>query len=108
MGLKVGDELYFEPSERRSYLSAKMVTVTSVGRKWAGISNGLRIDKYTLHADPGKYNSPGRCYVDREARLAEVASINAWQRMRSDFPSHPIKPGLTAEQIAQAREILGF
>lgn len=46
---------------------SRWVTVVRVGRKWATLDNGVRVDKETLEAEkPKGYACPGFCYPSQE------------------------------------------
>ena len=81
--------------------------MTKIGRKWAALDNYERIDVNTLIADGGKYSSPGRCYITREAFEAEQALEEAWHDFQRRV-SYVVPPGMTVERIAQLREEFGM
>jgi len=69
------------------------VVVEKMGRTWAYLSNGERIDR-NLIADGGQYSSPGRCYFNKEHYLSEMARQIKWDelydlvRQRHVVPHH--------------------
>jgi hypothetical protein len=71
--MKPGDELIFKPSDRRGV--EHKVTVVSVGRKWAKLSNLHRADKETGWVDGGGYSSPGRVWTEEALRNQQYRAI---------------------------------
>lgn len=65
MSVKVGQELWWVPTEARDRHRAKTVKVTKVARKWATLDNGDRINKETGRADGGNHMSPATCYPSK-------------------------------------------
>lgn len=83
------------------------VTVVSVGRKWATLSNRVRIDIETLRADAGGHPSPGKCYTSQEVFDAEVLRDQVWQELQSRLASHRICPAyLPTETMQQILALL--
>jgi hypothetical protein len=106
MKLEVGQKLWWVPSHRHN-MSEREVTVEKVGRKWATLDCGYRIDVASLVADVGGYSSPGKCYPTREEWSAENALGTAWSEFASDIRNRYRRPeGVTIEDIRQARELL--
>lgn len=104
----VGQELHFEWSPYSSRKGrGEDVTITRVGRKWLELSNGHRVDKVRLVADGRGYSSPGTAYTSRADREAHVRLHEAWRRLRIQM-SAPPGDGVTAEQVAEAANLLGF
>lgn len=100
----VGQSLYWESSPGYSGRSSGRngdVTITKVGRKWLELSNGYRVDKATLFADPGNYSPPGRCFVDKEKRLAEHAKQDAWNELHRRIAALTSR-GRAPQQISMA------
>jgi hypothetical protein len=97
--LTVGQQLWFVPSQRRCG-SAEYVTVEKIGRKWATISNGYRIDLETLTADGGQYMSPGACWTTKEEWEAATERHQAWFNFRAAAGVQYQPPdGFTTEEI---------
>jgi len=104
----VGQELYWEWSEySHKKNTGEMVTITKIGRHWLELSNRHRVGASTLVADGGKYSPPGRCFLSRDAREAELARDAAWMLLRHKM-SHRAPDGVTAEHIAHATRLLGL
>jgi hypothetical protein len=106
-GVKVGDVLWYQPSDTR--YKGHEITVTKVGRKYAYFEHNSRfsLDK-GIHDCPG-YSPLGRVYADRTIREAEAALASAWLSLRKDFDCRWKPPeGVTTEAIQQARALLGL
>jgi hypothetical protein len=108
--LTVGQELWYVPADRRYLGGACAVRVLKVGRKWAEVSSNLgRIDAQSLWVDGGKYSSPGRCWLSKEAWEAAEALNSAWSEFYRDMYGRHVPPDhVTVAIIAQVRAILGF
>lgn len=103
--LSVGQTLWWVPGRG----TPSEVTVAGVGRKWAQLDNHKRIDVVTLEADGAGYTSPGRCYRDRSVYEAGVHLAREWADLRKAVSgSYIARPGVTVEQIVQAKKLLGF
>ena len=81
--IKAGQRLWFAATQRRQEYLQGYVTVEKVGRKWATLDNGHKIDVITLRADGGGYCSPGTCFESKEEWEADVARQRAWSEFRS-------------------------
>lgn len=103
--LKVGQKLWWVYSFNR-FGNSRYVTVTKVGRKWAQLDNGCRINNDTLCAERGEYMSPGRCYLSKDIYDAEVALKKAWSGMKRDIQYASIQEGVTVVDIEAARKLL--
>lgn len=105
--LKVGQQLWFVPRERRSS-QPKFVTVTKVGRDWAYVSghrHNSRVSLVSLDIDGGEYASPGRCYLNREEYEQQVAATTALHQVAQGVKIY----GLTTiplSDILQAAKLL--
>lgn len=102
-----GQTLWWVPRQTK-HSQAKEVTVTKVGRKWAQLDNHHRIDIETLIADSGGYSPPGACYVNREGYEEELAISKAWACLKQDMQYINIPAGVSAADIASARQLLGL
>jgi hypothetical protein len=105
----VGQELWFEyvDNYRKNKRAPATVTIEKVGNTWLYLSNGYRVYIDTLIADGGGFVSQGRAYIDKEARLAEVALIESLEKFRRDVGSLRVK-SVTKESIEAARTALGL
>jgi hypothetical protein len=108
MALSVGQKLWFVPYEHRRN-PPHDVTVTKVGRKWATLDNGHRIDVETWQADGGDCSSPGKCYPDRAAWENEQDRQAAWNVLRRAVGDTWRPPaGVTVEGVVEAMRLLGI
>ena len=98
---KVGQELWWEPSEPRR---ACMVTIRKVGRIWLELSNGRRVDKLRLVEDC-KVGSAARCYLDRDARNADLTADALWTALRAKI--YLRQKTVSADDIHAAAKLLG-
>lgn len=106
--LTVGQKLWYVPSDSRYVRQACDVTVEKVGRKWANISHGRRIDLDDWCVDGGGYASPGRCYASKEAWKAERERRKAWDDLRTGFGYQSVPDHITTAAIRQAAALLGI
>lgn len=105
--LKAGQKLWYVPNDGR-FESAREYTVKQVGRLFAELSDSrrrIRLDNLEVYVP--NYSSPGRCYLNQEEYVAEVALGRTWRsfKMRIDGHHHAPK-GMTLERIAQAQALL--
>jgi hypothetical protein len=76
--LKVGQKLWFVPSQYSGYKYCKFVTIEKIGRKWVTIQySNDQFDKSKLingkaPLDGGRYSSPGYVYLDQNLHDQEV------------------------------------
>lgn len=108
--LEVGQKLWFvdQHSYRKASERGHEVTITKIGRKWATIGPGLRIDLQTLWADGGAYSSPGRCYLSADDYLSEMAKVDLWRDFSSRVSRYNPPNGVTVETIRQVADLLGI
>ena len=104
-GLTVGQTLYWVPSDLR-WGKPKNVQVEKIGRRWAALSTGRRIDVETMWADGGEFSSPGMCWMSKEAYEAHHARALAWGRLATALRNLSPPAGVTADDIAAARKLL--
>jgi hypothetical protein len=97
MSLSVGQQLWWVSNQRWAGPN-KYVTVAKVGRKWATLECGKRIDMQTLVADGGDYSPSGYCVLSKEAHEAECERQRVWQEFHRRS-SHNAPDGLTVEEI---------
>lgn len=75
-GLEVGSQLWRVPDAfGRPPKPGKSVTVVKIGRAWATLDNGERVDLRTLKVDGRGYSSPAKCYGS-EAEYEQTVAIN--------------------------------
>lgn len=103
--LSLGQTLWYVPSSRRG--TPHEAKIQGLGRKWATLDNGERINISTLLADGGQYFSPGRCYLSKEAYEAELAVCKAWNEFRNTVSRCYSPPeAVTLNQIHNAHRAL--
>jgi len=98
-----GQTLWWVP-QRSKY--AQEVVVLKIGRKWAQLDNGERVDIATLVADAGGYSPSGRCYLSKEAYEEKVALSKAWSALVDSFRCRNVPDGVTVDDIEAARKLL--
>lgn len=103
--LILGQQLFwvFNNNARRK----QDVTVKKIGRKWAELDNGYRIDLITWFADGKDCSSPGKCYLSKEVFDAELRCDIEWSNFRRSL-SFNLPKDCTIEKIKEARRILGI
>lgn len=107
--LEVGQKLYKYATDKRHGKNDPVeVTVQKVGRKWAIIDHGRRVDMDTLYVDCAPYTSDARCYRSVEERENEVALQRAWGDLRQSVDRQWSSPTSNIEAIYQAASLLGF
>jgi len=102
--MKVGDKLYFVYYDR----SCGYLEVVKVGRVWAYLSNGYRIDLKTLRSDGGNYSSPGRAWKSKEEYDASYAKDKLWLIFRILVREVKVDNDFTSKQIVKAAAALGI
>ena len=103
--LKVGQELWYVPP--RGWGQPRIVTVAKVGRKWAHLNNGRRIDVTNLYADscvPGF----GQCHLSVDDFLREEKRRAAWRALRDAMSRRPFDRSISLDAIRQAAAMLGM
>jgi hypothetical protein len=106
--LTVGQELLFVSGRR--YIATQTVTIKTIGRCWAKLSNGYRIDIDTLDVDGGPgFNSPGRCWLSQHDYEQHTACAKAWDELKKFVRDRwAIPPGISLDGIMQAQALLGM
>lgn len=103
--LQVGQKLWLVPTNRGG--NAREVTVQAIGRKWAQMEHGLRVNMSTLAVDGGQYTSPGQCYLS-ETDYNDLRALHAaWTTLRDQMGYTP-NLGVTINDIFTARKFLGL
>lgn len=100
--MKVGDTVVWVPHEKRN--PPVDVTITKIGRKYATLSNDLRVDLKTLGSRD--WFTQGRIYLSRAEYDTALAAKNAWTALNNAMGYAP-PPGITAADIKAARKLLG-
>lgn len=104
INLQVGQKLWWVPSVYEG--KEREVTIISVGRKWVKLENNRnRIDKNTLHADGGRYMSPGQCYLSKEHYNDIMRTQQAWRDLRGKM-LYGKPPHITIDKIETMLKIL--
>lgn len=101
--MKVGDRLWYVTD--RISRKGEEVTVTKIGRRWAEISNGRRIDLKTWMADGRGYGSPGRCFASEADHEMETRRRALYFRF-SQMVAYSPRDGVTCEDILEAARLL--
>ena len=107
MKLTVGQKVWFQPSDKRSYHAPAYWTVKSVGRKWVNLAaeygREYRVQVGNVWVDAGVGSSPGSIWESREAYELAVERDHAWRKLRaavgdiySSAPDH-----LTTDRITE-------
>ena len=104
MTLKPGQELLYAPI---SNSAPRAVTVERVGRKWAHIGHGMRVDKTTMVV-VGKDYHYGRCYLSEAEFLHEEKRLAAWRALRDAMSRRPFDRGISLDAIRHAAALLGM
>lgn len=110
--LKIGQMLWVVYNNRSP--GPGYMQVSKVGRKWADlvtlgssyVSARVNVDTLELGGRSG-YTPPGRCYLSKEAREAEVELETAWSSFQSRL-CHIRPKGITLDRIKElSTELLG-
>jgi hypothetical protein len=102
---KVGQVLWFVPTGKKQQPSE--VTVTKVGRLWTHVGERFRFDE-SGRVDGGDFQSPGHCYISREAYELEQTRNEAWRKFHMGIANKQIPEHLTIEALAEISAILGI
>ncbi len=103
--LQAGQKLFFVNTQRHNNPKGCEAIVTKVGRKWAELNIGYKINIGTLWADGGQYASPGRAWLSEDDYDREQRRIAEWQDLKSRL-SHLPPDGINIETIRKIRELL--
>jgi len=105
--LTVGMELWWVPANQ--YRNKESVRVEKVGRKWATLSNGHRIDVSNLHGDCEGYSSPGRAWPSQADHEAYMGIVIAWRDLRNDIYKMWTAPAeIDVQTINVVRKTIGL
>ena len=94
--IKAGQTLWFVP-DQWSRAPAESVTIATVARAWATLTDGRRMSLAGLNLEFG------RCHLSREAYGAGMALDRAWRAVTLPLIR---PPHITAEDIAAIRAIV--
>ena len=110
--LSVGQKLYFVSNVR--YKKNAVVEIVKIGRKYAYLDNGDRIDD-RLRVDGNGYNSPGKCYLSKRQYRAFVDLTDILKEffdkvdvLRRQTTNPYAKPKVTPENVLEAAKILNI
>lgn len=81
---KVGQQLYYVPSDRRRGVPIHVV-VSKVGNRWVYFNHlhtEFRFSPSDMRVDGGDYSSPGMVYLDKAAHEELVSRNRAWDAVR--------------------------
>lgn len=104
----VGQTIYYARVKHypRGEIDLTPEVITAIGRKWAAIGRAGRFDMQTRMVD-GSGNSPGRIYLSVEEYETRIANAKAWAALERAIRYKSLPPGISAEAIEQAAELLG-
>lgn len=104
--LSVGLSLFWVPSERRD--PCVTVTVVNISRKWATLSNGVKVDTQTGMPEQSKvgYKYPGVYLVDEGAWNEHKTKLGIWRAIQQRMVGMPDLQ-LSIEQLTDAAKLLG-
>ena len=105
MEYKVGQQLWFVPTDRR-WGTSYFLTIEKVGKKWIHFPNNRKAEIENLLVMSGDH-SLGRCYVSKDDYEASQKIIRYWTALRSSIHWNPT-PGISVEDIEKACELLGL
>lgn len=105
----VGQTIYYARVKQypRGEIDLIPEVITAIGRKWATIGRAGRFDMQTRMVDGGGYSSPGRIYLSVEEYETRVANAKAWAALERAIRYKSLPPGISAEAIERAAELLG-
>lgn len=101
MKYEVGQQVWFVPGVQDA--AAKWLTVTAVGRKWAKLSNGMRVPLRSRHVVDG---FPGTLFESPEEYEEIVLVANAWHKFKR-IVSGRYRANVSLEAIREAAKLLG-
>lgn len=105
-GMDSGENLFWVPTNFRE--KKINVTVTKIGRKWAYLSNGYKIDKNSLKSPP-KDNliSPGRCFLSHQDYLDKKKIYEKFEKIKRVLQHIDKLPDdVTLENLKKVEELL--
>ena len=109
MPLEIGQTLYlYQTDARYRDRAPRIVTVKKIGRKWATIDHGEKVDIETLTLDAGQFTPSERCYLSIEQRENERRLNATWDNFRRSADRSWSTPTSNVESIREAAALLGF
>lgn len=107
--LVVGQKLWYVPGDRHSPTQRPHeVTVASVGRKWATLTNRTRVDMGTMQVEYTGYGWHGQCWLSRAEWEAEEYRQRAWRLIREAIGYRDAPSDISTDAIRQAAALLGI
>jgi hypothetical protein len=88
-----GQKVWWVPADTRYRDQSSYVEIMKVGRKWATLSSGHKVDLVSFYADGGNFSPPGRIWLSEGAWKEYRARCDAWHKLadvtrRLVLPSH--------------------
>lgn len=105
--LTEGMTVFIRWAHRAHVRELSEMTVGKVGRKWAKLSGGYRLNVSDLTLDGGNYSSPGRAYLSKGDFETDLENEKTWSAFRNEVEKL-LRPRLSASAIRQAAELLGL
>ena len=105
--LKIGQHLWFVPSQYSNCRDCQDVNIESIGRRWVYVSDG-RFDLSKMVGgkaalDGGQYSSPGYVYLSRNLHDQEVEIRLIKRKLIADLQE---RSDLSLSQLQAIRKIL--
>lgn len=105
--LKIGQRLWFVPSQCSNSRDCQGVNIEKIGRRWVYTSNG-RFDLSKMVGgkaaiDGGQYSSPGYVYLSRDLHDQEVEIRLIKRKLITDLQE---RSDLSLSQLQAVRKIL--
>lgn len=98
--------VYYVPTGRRG-AGACDIIVEKVGRKWAYLSNGRRVEIGQTAVDGGQYSSPGRIYASKDVYEYTMKVRDLHMQLYRKMTSSSYE-GMTVANIVGAAALLGI
>jgi hypothetical protein len=86
----------------------EVVGVTKVGKKFAELDNGMRVNVNTMLVDNKAFGKVSRCYLSKEDHDNEIAIVMEWRLFMRACSNKYHFDGLTVENIQKAYQLLGL
>jgi hypothetical protein len=121
MKYEVGQKVWFAPRDQRSvgpllaqHAPGSEYEVVSVGRKWVSIRRSdenfiayrVEVGKVEVDGNGNGYTSPGTLYPSQEAYAEYLARVSEWKSLLATLQYKEVPPGVSVDDIKQARALL--
>lgn len=107
--IQVGQKLLVYKTDRRYRDNPpREVTVEKIGRKYATIDHGRRVNLETMFIDCGHFTPDERCYLSAEDRQNELDLEAAWHRLSDAVRRRHRSPTSNIDSIRQAAVLLNL